>query len=77
MTNSISLLAKWLPSINSHNTQTRRNALRIAKQINMSERAYRKNIAALRKYLDVVERKMSSDNWAAIDYETVPPNCKR
>ena len=72
MTNSISLLAKWLPSINSHNTQTRRNALRIAKQINMSERAYRKNIAALRKYLDVVERKMSSDNWAAIDYETVP-----
>ena len=72
MTNSISLLAKWLPSINSHNTQTRRNALRIAKQINMSERTYRKNIAALRKYLDVVERKMSSDNWAAIDYETVP-----
>ena len=69
---SISLLGKWLDKPNSHSKQTRDNGLWTAKQLNMTERNYRKALSALRKYLDVVERKMSSDNWAAIDYETVP-----
>ena len=69
---SISLLGKWLDKPNSHSKQTRNNGLWTAKQLNMTERNYRKALSALRKYLDVVERKMSSDNWAAIDYETVP-----
>lgn len=69
---SISLLGKWLSKPNSHSKQTRDNGLWTAKQLNMTERNYRKALSALRKYLDVVERKMSSDNWAAIDYETVP-----
>ena len=69
---SISLLGKWLDKPNSHTKQTRDNGLWTAKQLNMTERNYRKALSALRKYLDVVERKMSSDNWAAIDYETVP-----
>lgn len=69
---SISLAAKWLDKPNSHSKQTRNNGLWTAKQLNMTERNYRKALSALRKYLDVVERKMSSDNWAAIDYETVP-----
>ena len=69
---SISLLGKWLSKANSHSKQTRNNGLWTAKQLNMTERNYRKALSALRKYLDVVERKMSSDNWAAIDYETVP-----
>lgn len=65
----ISLMAKWLKSANSHNTETRKLGLWTAKQLNMTERNYRKSLSALRKYLDVVERKMSSDNWQAIDYE--------
>lgn len=69
---SISLLGKWLDKPNSHSKQTRDNGLWTAKQLSMTERNYRKALSALRKYLDVVERKMSSDNWAAIDYETVP-----
>lgn len=69
---SISLLGKWLDKPNSHSKQTRNNGLWTAMQLNMTERNYRKALSALRKYLDVVERKMSSDNWAAIDYETVP-----
>lgn len=68
---SISLAAKWLKSCNSHNAETRKLGLWTAKQLNMTERNYRKTISSLRKYLDVVERKMSSDNWQAIDYETV------
>lgn len=66
---SISLAAKWLKSCNSHNAETRKLGLWTAKQLNMTERNYRKTISSLRKYLDVVERKMSSDNWQAIDYE--------
>lgn len=66
---SISLMAKWLKSCNSHNPETRKLGLWTAKQLNMTERNYRKTISGLRKYLDVVERKMSSDNWQAIDYE--------
>ena len=69
---SISLLSKWLDKANSHSKQTRNNGLWTAKQLNMTERNYRKALSTLRKYLDVVERKMSSDNWATIDYETVP-----
>ena len=66
---SISLAAKWLKSCNSHNDETRKLGLWTAKQLNMTERNYRKTISSLRKYLDVVERKMSSNNWQAIDYE--------
>lgn len=66
---SISLIAKWLKSCNSHNAETRKLGLWTAKQLNMTERNYRKTISSLRKYLDVVERKMSSNNWQAIDYE--------
>ena len=69
---SISLIAKWLKSCNSHNAETRTLGLWTAKQLNMTERNYRKTISSLRKYLDVVERKMSSDNWQAIDYEKTP-----
>jgi hypothetical protein len=34
--------------------------------------AYRKDISALRKYLDVVERKLSANNLADIKYERLP-----
>ena len=68
----ISLMAKWVKSVNSHNSETRSLGLWTAKQLNMTERNYRKTISSLRKYLDVVERKMSSDNWQAIDYEKTP-----
>ena len=40
--------------------------------LGLTEREYRKGLSALRKHLDVVERKMSSQNWQSIDYETVP-----
>ena len=68
----ISLFAKWAKSVNSHSADTRKLGLWTAKQLNMTERNYRKGLSALRKYIDVVERKMSSDNWQAIDYEKVP-----
>lgn len=69
---SISLMAKWLPSEQASNAETKKQAAIIASVLSLSPAQYRKKLSALRKYLDVVERKMSSNNWQAIDYETVP-----
>ena len=68
----ISLLAKWLPSENSHSKQTRYYARKICAQINMRPSRYRKVLAALRNYIGVIETKMSARDWDQIDYERVP-----
>ena len=68
----ISLLAKWLPSVNASSDKTKAYAKKIYKAINMTERMYRKTLSVLRTYLDVVEVKMSDKNWSEIKYETVP-----
>lgn len=68
----ISLLAKWLPSINTSSDKTKRYGKKLCKALRMSEREYRKTLSKLRKYLDVVEVKMSANNWSEINYEVVP-----
>ena len=68
----ISLLAKWLPSINASNSNTRNNARAIASGLNMNWKTYRKTLSALRKYLDIVEQKISAKAWQDIKYEAVP-----
>ena len=65
-------MAKWLPSENTSSAQTRKYAGIIMKYLKMSPKQYRQWLSKMRKYIDVVERKMSSDNWQAIDYEAVP-----
>ena len=68
----ISLLAKWLPSINSHSIQTKTEAKKWCKILNLSEPAYRKSLSMLRAYLNVVERNMSSKEYEKINYSEVP-----
>lgn len=68
----ISLLAKWLPSCNASNAKTKAYATKLRKAMHMHEREYRKTLSKLRKYLDVVEVKMSGKNWTEIKYEGVP-----
>lgn len=69
---NISLLAKWLPSENTSSEKTKRYGAIIRKSLKWTPKQYRQTLSNLRKYIDVVERKMSSQNWQAIDYETVP-----
>jgi len=69
---SISLLAKWLPSVNTSSKGKRNLAREIAKELCLTERNYRKTLAELRDYLDVIEVKTSGGKWNEINYEAVP-----
>lgn len=68
----ISLLAKWMPSVNASSEKTKALAKRFCRDWGMSQREYRRSLSAIRKYLDIVERKMCANEWDKIDYSTVP-----
>ena len=68
----ISLLAKWMPSINASSPKTKEYGKKLAKALRLTEREYRKALSKLRKHMDVVEVKMSNKNWSEIKYEAVP-----
>ena len=69
---SVSLLAKWMPSVNASSKTTKKYASILCKKMDDSPRGYRKVLSAMRKYIDVVECKMSAKEWNAINYEAVP-----
>ena len=69
---SISLLGKWLYSENASSKDTQRKARKIREYFNMTPKQYRQTLSKLRKYLDVVECKMSAKEWENINYSTVP-----
>lgn len=69
---SISLCAKWLPSENASSSHTKRMARLLAGKLSMTGRQYRQTLSSCRRYLDVVEVKMSCGDWSAIDYSAVP-----
>lgn len=71
-TGEISLLAKWMPSENTSSKTSRKVAREFIKFLNTTPRVYRTILSALRKHLDVVERKMSLGEWEKIDYTKVP-----
>lgn len=68
----ISLLAKWLPSINTSSEKTRNYAKMIISDLHVSEKTYRKVLSDMRNYLKVVERSMSDKRWQDIAYKEVP-----
>ena len=69
----ISLLAKWMPSINTSSNDTKILARKCINALGISnDKKYRKMLAALRKYLEVPEHIMSARDWDKIDYEKVP-----
>ena len=69
---AISLLAKWLPSVNTSSPKSVALAKYFCKKFGLSEKQYRKTLSAMRKYLNVIEQKMSAKQWNEIDYSAVP-----
>lgn len=69
---SVSLLAKWLKSEQASSKKSKKLASWTMKMLDMKPSEYRKTISSLRKYIDIVEVKMSNKDWSLIDYEKVP-----
>jgi len=68
----ISLLGKWLPSINASNVETRKLAFKIEKALDLNHKTYRQTLSRLRDQLNVLERNMSAKDYDAIEYHKVP-----
>ncbi len=68
----LTLLGKWMPSINASSQKTRALALKWMNILGMDARKYRKSLALLRKEIRVVERDMCANRWGSIDYSAVP-----
>ena len=68
----ISLLAKWLPSVNAGN-KSRNEALQLCKEVLLISPAdYRKSVAQMRRYLEVLEQKLCAREFDAVEYDKIP-----
>lgn len=67
----VSLLAKWLPSVNASNHETIRYAKRIAHHLEMSESTYRKTLVKLRRHIRIIENHLREKDYS-FDYSKQP-----
>ena len=68
---SVSLMAKWLPSVNASSKETVRLAKKIAKAMNMSDASYRRMLSALRAYIKILENNLREKDYS-FSYEKQP-----
>lgn len=68
---SVSLLAKWLPSVNASNDRTAELGRRLAKSFGMTEREYRKALSALRERIRLIENSLRCRDYR-FSYEKQP-----
>jgi hypothetical protein len=72
-----SLLAKWIPTINASSDSTKAKANYFKDKLGWNSVEYRKKIRAIRKKIKAVEEKMSARQWDKIDYSSVPSQASR
>lgn len=68
---NVSLMAKWLPSVNASNEQTVRYAKKIAKALGMNDAAYRKAVTRLRAQVRIIENNLREKDYS-FDYAKQP-----
>ena len=71
MGDEVSLLAKWLPSVNASNAQTVVSAKRIARFLGMTDAAYRKTLVKLRQHIRIIENSLREKDYS-FDYSKQP-----
>lgn len=71
-TDTPSLLAKWMPSVNTSSHKTRKLAKKISELLCCTESHYRKVLSTLRAKIKLVEQQMSAKDWEHIEYKNVP-----
>lgn len=69
--NEVSLLAKWLPSVNTSNSDTVRKAKKISKGLGMSDAQYRKTLVKLRNKIQIIENNLRQKDYT-FDYSKQP-----
>lgn len=67
----VSLLAKWLPSVNASSEETVRIAKRIARALGMSSAEYRKALSRLRAQIRIIENDLRKRDYS-FDYAKQP-----
>ena len=67
----VSLLAKWLPSVNASSAETNAMGRKIAKYLGLNEKSYRTTLSKLRKYLDIIENRLRTSDYT-FDYAKQP-----
>lgn len=70
--NNVTLLAKWMPSENASNPNTKEMAKYFIKKLQFTSRNYRKVLSAIRNHLRIVETNLTKKDYESIDYSTVP-----
>ena len=68
---AVSLLGKWLPSVNAHNADTVRYGKMLAKAMNMTEAEYRRTLTKLRARIALIENNLREKEYS-FDYEKQP-----
>lgn len=74
---SVSLLAKWLPSENASSKKTASLAKFLMKGLGLKPSQYRRKVVALRKHIKLLEQQMSAKEWPEIDYSKLPSQAHR
>ena len=67
----VSLLAKWLPSVNASNARTVAYAKRIARFLGMPDSTYRKTLVKLRERIRIIENNLREKDYT-FDYSKQP-----
>lgn len=71
----VSLLAKWLPSVNASNGETVRKAKRVARYLGMSDAVYRKTLVELRKKIRIIENDLREKIILSTTLSSLPRPC--
>lgn len=67
----VSLLGKWLPSVNASNTEAVFLAKRLAKEFGLTDRNYRKALVRLRAHIRILENNLRERDYT-FDYSKQP-----
>ena len=67
----VSLLAKWLPSVNASSSETVLYAKKIARHFGMNDASYRKALVALRAHIRIIENNLREKDYS-FDYSKQP-----
>ena len=68
---AVSLLAKWLPSVNASNQETVRSGKKVARALGMSDAQYRRTLSALRARIKLIENYLREKDYT-FDYAKQP-----